>query len=104
MRRGEVWWANLASPLGRRPVVLLSRNKAYEILNSFTIAIVTRTVRGIPVEVILGPEDGLPVVCAVNADNLLTIPKMALTDRITSLSQEKLNALVRAVKFALDLP
>ncbi len=104
MRRGEVWWANLAAPLGRRPVVLLSRNKAYEILTSVTVALVTRTIRRIPVEVALGPEDGMAVPCAVNADNLLTIPRTALAGRITSLSHDKLDALGRAVKFALDLP
>jgi mRNA-degrading endonuclease toxin of MazEF toxin-antitoxin module len=26
MRRGEVWWADLPAPAGKRPVVLLSRN------------------------------------------------------------------------------
>ena len=104
MRRGEVWWANLPEPLGRRPVVLLSRNKAYEILTSFTVAAVTRTVRGIPVEVSLGPEDGMPVACVVNADNILTVPKRAFADRITSLPLKKLDALSKAVKFALELP
>ena len=104
MRRGEVWWANLPAPLGRRPVVLLSRNKAYEILTSFTVVTVTRTVRGIPVEVTLGPEDGLPVACAANADSILTIPRRALVERITELAPRKVYALGEAVKFALDLP
>lgn len=31
MKRGEVWWAQLPSPVGRRPVVLLSRDTAYRV-------------------------------------------------------------------------
>ena len=31
MMRGEVWWANLPPPIGRRPVLLLSRNRAYSV-------------------------------------------------------------------------
>ena len=58
MRRGEVWWAELPRPIGRRPVVLLSRDEAYAVRNAVTIAEVTTTIRGIPVEVPLGPEDG----------------------------------------------
>jgi mRNA interferase MazF len=35
MKRGEVWWATLPEPVGRRPVVLLSRNAAYPISIGF---------------------------------------------------------------------
>jgi mRNA interferase MazF len=59
MQRGEVWWAKLPSPIGRRPVVLLSRDEAYAVRNAVTVAKVTSTVRGIPVEVELGLEVGL---------------------------------------------
>jgi mRNA interferase MazF len=66
VRRGEVWWANLPSPAGRRPVLLLSRNAAYAVRSLVTIAPITRTVRGIPAEVPLRPADGLPQPCVVN--------------------------------------
>jgi mRNA interferase MazF len=103
MQRGEVWWADLPAPVGRRPVVLLSRNRAYRVRTAVTFAAITRTVRNIPVEVALGPEDGLPAACVVNADDILTAPKALLTERITALSQEKMAAVADAVKFALDL-
>lgn len=48
------------SPIGKRPVVLLSRDEAYSVRNSVTIAEVTSTIRNIPVEVNLGKEEGLP--------------------------------------------
>ena len=103
MRRGEVWWAELASPVGKRPVLLLSRDSAYSVRTSVTVAIVTRTVRNIPVEVLLGQEDGMPAKCVVNLDDILTIPMSKLTDRITTLPMEKMNEVVKAISFALDL-
>jgi len=104
VRRGEVWWANLPPPTGRRPVVLLSRNRAYQIRTAVTVVAVTRTIRGIPTEVPIGPQDGMPQDCVINADDILTIPKSLLDERITTLPPEKLSTLATAVKFALDLP
>ncbi len=103
MRRGEIWWAELAPPLGRRPVLLLSRDAAYRVRTSVSVAIVTRTIRHIPVEVLLRPEDGMPRECVVNLDDILTIPKARLAERITILSSEKMTAVARAITFALDL-
>ena len=103
MRRGEVWWAELPPPIGRRPVVLLSRDVAYRVRTSITVGIVTRITRNIPVEVPLGPEDGMPQQCVVNLDDILTIPKARLAERITTLSPEKMTAVARAISFALDL-
>ncbi len=104
MRRGEVWWANLPAPAGRRPVLLLSRNAAYRARTNVTVAAVTRTIRGIPSEVRLGPDDGMPTECVVNLDDILTIPKALLSERITSLSPEKLALAADAIRFSLDLP
>ena len=103
MRRGEVWWAELPPPVGRRPVVLLSRDVAYRVRTSITVGIVTRIARNIPVEVPLGPEDGMPQQCVVNLDDILTIPKARLAERITTLSPQKMAAVARAIIFALDL-
>ena len=83
--------------------MLLSRDRAYRVRTAVTVAVVTRTVRNIPVEVALGPEDGMPRVCVVNVDDILTIPKTLLKDRITLLSAERIAAVDSAVRFALDL-
>jgi len=103
MRRGEVWWANLPKPIGRRPVVLLSRNAAYAIRASVAVAPITRTVYGIPAEVRLGREDGMPADCVVNLDNILTIPMKRLDRSFATLSPERLKSVEAAIKFALDL-
>ena len=103
MKKGEVRWARLKPPAGRRPFVLLSRNEAYAVRTAVTVAPVTTIVRGIPVEVPLGLEDGLPKPCVVNCDSLLTIPKAYLESRIARLSERKMEEIHKAVRFALDM-
>jgi len=90
MQRGEIWWANLPEPVGKRPVLLLSRNRAIQVRESVTVALVTRTIRHIPVEVTLGSEDRMPKPCVVNLDNIHTIPKTLLAGRVAVLSTAKL--------------
>ncbi len=103
MQRNEIWWADLPHPYGARPVALISRNKAIQVRNSLTVAMVTTVVRDIPVEVSLGKTDGMPKSCVINCDVLLTIPKSILKSRITRLSHEKTFALNQALVFALGL-
>jgi mRNA interferase MazF len=103
MRRGEVWWAKQPEPIGRRPVVLLSRDEAYRVRNAVTVAQITTTVRNIPVEVHLNEKDGLPRECVVNLDTITTIRKAILLERICSLKAEKINQIDKAIKFALSL-
>ena len=103
MRRGEVWWADLPAPVGRRPVLLLSRDRAYGVRNAVTVAFVTTTIRGIAVEVPLGPADGMPKPCVANLDVVNTIPKVTLVQPICTLTPTKLADVGRAARFALDL-
>jgi mRNA interferase MazF len=103
MRRGEVWWAELPAPAGRRPVLLLSRNEAYAVRALVTVAPVTTRARGIPSEVVLGRRDGLPKSGVANMDTITTIPKQVLSARITALEPAKLLAVDRALRFALGL-
>lgn len=104
MKRGEVWWARLPAPIGRRPVLLLSRDEAIRVRRQVAVAELTTTVYHIPVEVPLGPQDGAPKHCVINLDTLMTIPKECLTDRVCELRPEKMDQVHRAIKFALDLP
>lgn len=103
MRRGEVWWTEQPKPIGRRPVLLLSRDEAYDVRNAVTIAQITTTIRNIPVEVLLDEKDGLSQKCVVNLDTITTIRKTALTERICSLNSEKIEHIDKAIKFALSL-
>lgn len=104
MRKGEVWWANLPLPTGRRPVLLLSRDEAYRLRTQVTVASLTTTVHRIAAEVPLGPQDGLPKSCVANLDTLMTVPKECFIEPICRLSSDKMEQVHRAIKFALDLP
>jgi mRNA interferase MazF len=101
-RRGVVGPA--PSPIGQRPVVLLSGDSAYRVRLAVTVAPVTRTIRNIPVEVALDESDGLPSRCVANLDDIATIPKTLIKRRIAVLSVEKMQEIEAAIRFALDLP
>ena len=103
MQRGEVWWAEFPAPVGQRPVVVLSRDRAIQVRTHVTVAQVTRTIRDIPVEVPLGPTEGLPKKCVANLDVINTIPKSLLKERVCLLPFEKIKALEEAIHFALGM-
>ena len=103
MRRGEIWWAELEPPAGRRPVVLLSRDEAYNVRSLVIVAPVTTRIRHIPSEVPLGIDDGMPQDCVANLDTITTIPKDCLQSRLTVLSTKRLKEVRAAIHFALGL-
>ncbi len=104
MKRGEVRWYTFRPPDKRRPVLILTRDSAIEVLTGITIAPITSTVRDIPTEVILTPaEDGILTESAVNLDNLQTISKANLGGLITMLSAAKMEAVENGICFALGI-
>ena len=103
MVRGEVRWYQFAAPDKRRPVVVLTRDSIIPSLGEVTVAPVTTRIRDIPSEVALTKDDGLPRDCAVNCDHLQTVPRGRLGAMISRLSDEKMNRVAAAVRFALDI-
>jgi|SRR5882672_3812785 len=103
MKRGEIWWARLPLPAGRRPVVLVSRDDAYAVRLKITVAEISTVVRAIASEVSLDRSSGMPRPCVINTDNLVTIPKSLLESMIVRLSSERLSALDAALAFSLGL-
>jgi mRNA interferase MazF len=85
---------------GRRPVCVLTRDAAVPVLRNVSVALVTRTVRGIPTEVRLDESDGMPGECAISLDNVRTVPKRMLTERLTSLSGGRMHDVCRALAVA----
>ena len=101
MRQFEIWWANLPAPARRRPVLLLSRNDAYQYLSKFIAAEITTTIRNIPVEVKLGRREGLPSPCVANLDNIRTIARKGLDSRAGALAPSRHREVKRAMGYAL---
>ena len=104
MRRGEIWWADLPQPWGRRPVLLLARDEAYRILTWLAVAPLTTHVRDIPSFVGLAPDtDGVPELCAVSLDNLQSVRKDWLDAMIVRLRPDRMLEVEQAIHFALGL-
>ena len=101
MNRGDVCWYTFKAPDKKRPVLILTRDSAIAVLNSVTVAPITSTIRSIPTEVVLTEADGVPSTCAANFDNLQTVPKSHIGDRIARLTARKMKEAAAAVSFAL---
>lgn len=86
---------------GRRPVLVLTRDAAVPVLKRVTIASISRQIRGIPTEVILDEEDGMPVRCAVSLDNLGDAWKVILTEHVTTLTAKRMREVCGALSKAV---
>ena len=104
MKRGDICWYTFQKPNKRRPVLILTRDSAIAVLNAVSVAPLSSTIRGIPTEVILTEDDGLPGTCTTNVDNIQTIPKSNLSAPIAQLSAVRMQAIAQAIGFALGLP
>jgi mRNA interferase MazF len=99
-QRGEVWWGEEPS-VGRRPFLVFSRDEVIPVLRTVLAVPATRTVRGIPTEVPLGRDDGMPDDCALSFDNATVLDQALLVERICRLSSSQLDAACRAWKAAV---
>ncbi|MEX2280006.1 MAG: type II toxin-antitoxin system PemK/MazF family toxin [Acidimicrobiia bacterium] len=100
-QRGEVWWCELAE-VGRRPVVVLSRDAAIPRLRRTLVGPCTTTIRGIPSEVILEPgSDPIPQLSAINLDSVESVALSSLTQRMGRLSDQRMNEVCRALADAV---
>jgi mRNA interferase MazF len=101
-RRGELWWCELPE-IGRRPVVVLSRDAAIPRLRRCLIAPCTTTVRGLPSEVVLEPgDDPVPLRSAVNLDSVESVSTAVLVERLGRLSDGRMRDLCAALEVAVD--
>jgi mRNA interferase MazF len=104
VERGQIYWVKLPPPIGRRPVLLVTRTAAIAVRAAITVAPITRTIRGIPSEVPVDRRHGLRAASVANCDSLQTIPKDVLgRSAIGTLSSDELPALDRALRFALGI-
>jgi mRNA interferase MazF len=100
-QRGEVWWGEIED-VGRRPFLVMTRSAAIPVLHNLLAAPITRTVRNLPTELPLGPDDGMPIECAASFDNLRVVPKAYLVDRLCALDPMRLVEACNALRSAVD--
>jgi mRNA interferase MazF len=100
--RGEVWWCELPD-IGRRPVVVMSRDAAIPRLRRTLVAPCTTTVRGLASEVILEPDtDPVPRRSAVNLDSLESVSIAVLVSRLGRLADDRMRHICTALEVAVD--
>jgi len=103
-KQAEIWWAELPHPVGRRPVLILTRTGAIEQLANVTVAPLTRTIRQVRSEVNLSTKDGVPTDCAITLENIITIRKAALDRKITRIRAKIMSQVFEAVRFVFQMP
>lgn len=99
---GEVWWCEMPD-VGRRPVVILSRDAVIPRHRRALVAPCTTTIRGLVSEVVLEPgEDPVPLRCAVNLDSVESVSVAVLVQRIGRLPFTRMQQVCRALSVAVD--
>ncbi len=100
--RGEVWWCELPE-IGRRPVVVLSRDAAIPRLRRALVAPCTTTIRGLASEVVIEPDDD-PVPCqsSINLDSVESLSVAVLVERLGRLSDDRMREVCAALDVAVD--
>lgn len=99
VKRGDICWIELPDEK-RRPALVLTRDAAIPAMGQVVVASLTTKIRGIPIEVRLDADDGLPRECVVNFDNLRTISCSLLSEPITTLSGPRMHEVCRALSIA----
>ncbi len=100
MHRGEIRWYTFAVPDKRRPVLLLTRDGVLDSLSEVIVVPATRTIRAIATEVVLTPDDGMPVACALNFDHVSLARKERIGPVIATLDEKRWPEVERALLIA----
>lgn len=112
MRRGEIWWASLASPQGsgpgyRRPVLVIQSNPFNESrIATVIVVIVTSNIAlaDAPGNVRIGRiESGLRTASVVNVSQVLTLDRRLLTQRIRAIPASILHQVEEGLRLVLAL-
>jgi mRNA interferase MazF len=100
VNRGEIWLYFFGAPDKRRPVLVLSRQKAIAILHTVLVAPITSTQHGSPSEVQIGLDEGLKHDSAVNLDQIQTVDQRKLRQFVGTVSAKKMDDVCRALRIA----
>lgn len=100
LHHGEIWRCQFKQPNKRRPVVVLTREEALPFMRTVMVAEVTSTIRGLSSEVIVGPDEGLKNISAINLDNVQTVDQRRLRGYLGELDAAKMREVCQALAVA----
>lgn len=99
--QGDLWL--LEPPNGkRRPVLVVTRNEALQVLTNVVVAPVTSTIRRIPTAVPVGSDEGIDHDSVASFDNLATVPRALLTRRLGRLDPTRHHEMCTALGALAD--
>lgn len=101
INRGEIWLYTSSSPDKRRPVLVLTRQEAIDLLHTVMVAPITSTIRGAPSEVVVGTSEGLKRDAAINLDHVQTVDKNKLSTFVGTVGKSKIESVCRALTIAV---
>lgn len=99
--RGEIWWGETPDAKGR-PYLVITRDDAIPVMRTILVAPVTRTTRGIPTELRVGRDEGLPVDSVAAFDGVTVFPRAMLVRRMGGLGPARIGELCDALAAATD--
>jgi mRNA interferase MazF len=100
VNRGEIWLYIFGSPDKRRPVLVLSRQRAISLLHTVLVAPITSTTHGAPSEVPVGLDEGLKHESVINLDQIQTVDQTRLHRFVGTVGPAKMSAVCRALSIA----
>ena len=103
MNRGDVVWTDVPGEK-RRPYLILTRDVGIPLLSRFVAVPATSRGRGLRSEVELGLGDGMPRDCVLSLDNVRTVERVWIRERICTLPPQKLGQVCAALRYATGCP
>lgn len=103
MNRGDIWLVELGGKIGKRPAIILTRQKVLQYLNKVTVAEVTTKGKGYPTEVFLDQKANLPKSSFAQTDNIHTVAKERLVKYLGTIDPTTMKEVSRKVVLALGL-
>ena len=100
LNRGEIWMYTFKQPDKRRPVLVISRQRSLDVMSTAIVVPITTTMRGTPMEVSLGIEDGLKIASSANVANIESVPQTRLFKFVGVARPEKMIEVCRALAIA----
>ncbi len=112
MKRGEIWWADLANPVGsgpgyKRPVLVVQANP-FNASRIATVIVATITsslaLAEAPGNVRIGKSDsGLPQPSVVNVSQVITLDRALLTSKVKTLAGATMDKVDSGLKLVFGL-
>ena len=111
-RRGDVYWVDFSpgkgsEPRGRRPGLVIQADALNESrLNTVVMVAITSTLKfgELPGNVALHKGDAnLPKRCVVNTTQIKSVDKESLSEKIETLSTERMNEVVQGLRLVIDI-